>query len=158
MPDILIIYYSRTGHTREMAESIARGVEQEGLSVAAKEAEKVDVDELLKVKGLIVGSPTYYGEAATQIRQIFDKSVKFHGKLDGKVGAAFTSAANIGGGNETTLLSILHSMLVHGMVVQGIPTGDHYGPVAVNAPDDRVRKQCGILGQRVAQLVRKLHP
>jgi len=157
MPDILVIYYSRTGHTKEMARLIADGIEQEGgVSCEVKAVADVKVDELLDAKGIVIGSPTYYGNAATEIRKLFDDSVKFHGKLDGKVGAAFTSAANIGGGNETTLLSILQSMLVHGMVVEGLPSGDHYGPVAVNAPDERVKKQCNNQGRRVARLVRKL--
>ena len=157
MPDILVIYYSRTGHTKDMARLIADGIEQEGgVTCEVKPVADVKVDELLEVNGIVIGSPTYYGNAATEIRKLFDDSVKFHGKLDGKVGAAFTSAANIGGGNETTLLSILQSMLIHGMVVEGLPSGDHYGPVAVNAPDERARKQCTNQGRRVARLVKKL--
>jgi len=157
MADILIIYYSRSGHTKEMAQFVARGVEEAGgLSCEMKDVADADVDDLLEAKGLIVGSPTYYGEAASEIRSLFDDSIKHHGKLDGKVGAAFTSAANIGGGNETAIFSILNSMLVHGMVIQGNPVGDHYGPVAINAPDNRAEKQCIEQGKRVAALVKQL--
>jgi NAD(P)H dehydrogenase (quinone) len=78
--------------------------------------------------------------------------VKYHGQLEGKVGAAFSSAANIGGGNETTILAILHSMLIHGMILRGNSKGDHYGPVSINAPDSRVERQCRELGRRVAEL------
>jgi NAD(P)H dehydrogenase (quinone) len=85
---------------------------------------------------------------------IFDESVRFHGELEGRVGGAFTSSANPGGGNETTILEILHAMLVHGMVVQGTHSGDHYGPVAVGAPDERALKGCKALGRRMARLVK----
>ena len=83
-------------------------------------------------------------------------SVSFHGKLDGKIGAAFASSANIGGGNETTILDILNAMLIHGMIIQGDPQGDHYGPVAIGAPDARAIRECVRLGTRVAKLVKKL--
>lgn len=157
MPDILIVYYSRSGHTQSMAELIGRGVgEVDGVSCEVKDVADVNVDELLGAKGIVIGSPTYYGEAAAEIRKLFDDSVKYHGKLEGKVGAAFSSAANIGGGNETAILSIIHSMLIHGMVVQGDPVGDHYGAVAINAPDDRATKQCVKQGRRVAELVKTL--
>ena len=157
MPDVLIVYYSRSGHTQQMAELIGQGVnEVDGVSCEVKDVADVDVDELLDAKGIVIGSPTYYGEAAAEIRRLFDDSVKHHGKLEGKVGAAFSSAANIGGGNETAILSIINSMLIHGMVVQGDPAGDHYGPVAINAPDDRATKQCLKQGRRVAELVKRL--
>ncbi|MCK4374253.1 MAG: flavodoxin family protein, partial [Candidatus Brocadiae bacterium] len=67
-----------------------------------------------------------------------------------------TSAGNIGGGNETAILSILQAMLIHGMVVQGTPKGDHYGPVAIGAPDERASGQSHELGRRVAELAGRL--
>ncbi len=93
---------------------------------------------------------------ACELKALFDKSVKFHGKLEGKVGAAFASANNIGGGNETTIMEILHVLLIHGMIIQGIPRGDHYGPVSIGAPDERSSKQCRRLGERVARLAERL--
>ncbi|MBE3143936.1 MAG: flavodoxin family protein, partial [Planctomycetes bacterium] len=100
--------------------------------------------------------PTYYGHMAGPIKQLFDDTVRFHGRLDGKVGAAFSSAANIGGGNETTIIGIIEAMLIAGMVVHGDPQGDHYGPVSINKPDDRVKRQCRRRGQRIAELTKKL--
>ena len=79
-----------------------------------------------------------------------------HGQLDGKIGAAFSSAANIGGGNETTIMGIIEAMLISGMIVQGDPRGDHYGPVSIGKPDQRVIKQCARRGQRIAELTKKL--
>jgi len=106
--------------------------------------------------GIIIGSPTYYGSMAAEVKQLWDDSVKFHGKLEGKIGAAFASSANIGGGNETTILDIVNAMLIHGMIIQGDPMGDHYGPVSIGAPDARAIKQCHKLGSRVAKLAKKL--
>jgi len=90
------------------------------------------------------------------IKLFLDDSIKFHGKLDGKIGGAFSSSGNIGGGNETTIMNILHALLIHGMIVQGTPKGDHYGPVAIKAPDDRSQRLCREYGQRIAKLVRRL--
>ncbi len=156
MAKALVIYFSRTGNTKKMAESVAEGIKNEGLEVVLKEAKGVDSEELLKYDAIAIGSPTYYGTMAAQIKELFDDSVKFHGKLDGKIGAAFASSANVGGGNETTILDILNAMLIHGMIIQGDPQGDHYGAVAIDAPDSRATKQCTRLGSRVAKLVKKL--
>jgi len=156
MAKALVIYFSRTGNTKKMAESVAEGIKNEGLEVVLKEAKDVDSEELLKYDAIAIGSPTYYGTMAAQIKELFDDSVKFHGKLDGKIGAAFASSANVGGGNETTILDILNAMLIHGMIIQGDPQGDHYGAVAIGAPDARSTRECVRMGSRVAKLVKKL--
>jgi len=139
-----------------MAEAVEAGVKSEGVDVVTKTVADCPVDELLEYDGIIMGSPTYYGLMSAEIKQLIDDSVKFHGKLAGKVGGAFSSAANIGGGNETTIMAILQAMLIHGMVVQGTSSGDHYGPVAIGAPDERATKQCQELGARVARLMKQL--
>jgi NAD(P)H dehydrogenase (quinone) len=152
----IVIYYSRSGNTKEMAEIIAAAMNKAGLPTDCKSVEKVKADDLLKYDAIIIGSPTYYGHMAGPIKQLFDDTVAFHGRLDGKVGAAFSSAANIGGGNETTIMGIIEAMLIAGMVVQGDPQGDHYGPVSIGKPDDRVKRQCQRRGQRIAELTKKL--
>lgn len=156
MAKILIAYYTRTGNTKKMAEYIAEAINKEGIVPDIKEIKDVKVDELLNYDAIVIGSPTYYGTMSAQIKQLLDDSVKFHGKLDGKIGAAFASSANIGGGNETTILDILNAMLIHGMIIQGDPLGDHYGPVSIGAPDARAIKQCNKLGTRVAKLVKRI--
>lgn len=153
MSKILIVYYSRTGNTERMARNIEKGAIQEGAEVVVKRVQDVKAKELLDYDGLIFGSPTYYGSMAYEMKELLDDSVTFHGKLDGKVGAAFSSSANVGGGNETTVLDILHAFLIHGMIVQGDPSGDHYGTISIEAPDARAIKQCERQGQRVARLV-----
>ncbi|OGX25974.1 MAG: flavodoxin [Omnitrophica WOR_2 bacterium RIFCSPHIGHO2_02_FULL_45_21] len=157
MAKILVAYYSVSGHTKKMAELIVEGMKKENtVDAALKNVEELKVDELLDYQGIIIGSPVYYGSMAAPIKKLFDDSVKFHTKLDGRIGGAFSSSANIGGGNETTILDILNALLIHGMIIQGDPRGDHYGPVAIGAPDERSQKQCLRYGQRIAQLVKKL--
>jgi NAD(P)H dehydrogenase (quinone) len=153
----IVIYYSRSGNTKEMAEVIAKSMNEAGLPTDCKSVEKVKADDLLKYEAIVIGSPTYYGHMAGPIKQLFDDAVGFHGGLDGKVGAAFSSSANIGGGNETTIIGIIEAMLIAGMVVHGDPQGDHYGPVSINKADDRVRGECQRRGRRIAELTKRLH-
>jgi NAD(P)H dehydrogenase (quinone) len=156
MAKVLVLYFTRTGNTKAMAEIVAEGAEKEGVSVTLKDVEETKPRELLEFDGIVAGSPTYYGGMAGTMKDFFDASVAHHGKLAGKVGGAFSSSMNIGGGNETTILDILHTMLIHGMIVHGTAEGDHYGPVAIATPDDRAKAQCEALGKRVAALTRRL--
>lgn len=156
MTKLLVVYHSETGNTARMAELVAEGARDAGADVALKTIGETSVDELIEYDGIIAGSPTYYGLMSAPLKKLLDDSVKFHGQLKGKVGGAFTSAGGIGGGNETTILSILQAMLIHGMVVQGTSEGDHYGPVAISAPDDRAEQGARALGQRVAELAARL--
>jgi len=156
MAKAIVIYYSRTGNTKEMAEIIARSMNEADLQTECKSVSDVEVQDLLNYDAIVVGSPTYYGHMAAPIKQLFDDSVAFHGKLDGKIGAAFSSSANIAGGNETTIMGIIEAMLIAGCVVQGDPQGDHYGPVSIGKPDERVQRQCKRRGRRIADLTKKL--
>jgi NAD(P)H dehydrogenase (quinone) len=157
MKKIVVIYYSRTGNTKKMSEMIAEGARIEGeIQVDVFDVEDFSVEKVLEYDGIIVGSPTYYGSMAYQIKKFFDETVVFHGKLSGKVGGAFSSAANIGGGNETTILDILNAMLIHGMIVRGNEKGDHYGPVSIGSPDTRVENQSKEFGSRIAALAKRM--
>ncbi len=158
MAKVLVVYYSRSGSTGQMAEEVAAGArEVKGARVELKKVAEVDPKGLSRYDALIIGSPTYYGLMAAEIKKMFDESVAIHGQLEGKVGGAFTSAANLAGGNETTILSILEAMLVHGMIVKGTSRRDHYGPVAIGKPDERAVEQSRLLGREVAELAVKLH-
>jgi len=156
MAKAIVIYYSRTGNTKEMAEIIAKSMNETELQTECKSVSDVRAQKLLDYDAIVVGSPTYYGHMAGPIKQLIDDTVEFHGKLDGKIGAAFSSSANIAGGNETTILGIIEAMLIAGCIVQGDPQGDHYGPVSIGKPDDRVRRQCVRRGRRIAELTKKL--
>jgi len=156
MAKVLIVYYSRSGNTRKMAELIAEGMKKEKVEADIHDVKDVAAADLPAYDAIIVGSPTYYGSMAADIKRLFDESIRFHGKLDGKIGAAFASSAHIGGGNESTILDILHAMLIHGMIVQGDWQGDHYGPVSIGLPDKRASQECLRAGARIARLLRKL--
>ena len=152
----IVIYYSRSGNTKEMAEIVAKAMNDAGLKTECKSVDNVNSDEMPDYDAIVIGSPTYYGQMASPIKQLIDDLVSRHGELDGKVGGAFTSSANIGGGNETTIMGIIEGMLIAGMIIQGDPQGDHYGPVSIGKPDERVKKQCTRRGKRIAELTKKL--
>jgi NAD(P)H dehydrogenase (quinone) len=156
MSRVLIVYYSRSGNTKKMAELIKSGVEKEKVEVILKDVNSAKVGDLLEADAIIMGSPVYYGSMAAPLKQLLDDSVVNHGDLDGKIGGAFSSSANIAGGNETTILDILNAMLIHGMIIQGDPQGDHYGPVSIGKPEQRAEKECVRFGQRIAKLTKKV--
>jgi NAD(P)H dehydrogenase (quinone) len=139
-----------------MAELISNSINENGVDSDCKSVDEVSVDELLEYDAVLFGSPTYYGQMAAPVKQLIDDMVSRHGQFDGKVGSGFSSAANIGGGNETTITGILQSLLVAGFVVPGDPKGDHYGVVSIGKPDERVKKQCARKGKRIAELAKKL--
>jgi len=158
MAKVLVTYHSRGGNTKKMAELVHEGAASvDGVAVDLKPVADVKPADLVGYDAIVIGSPTYYGLPAAGIKKLIDESVAFHGQLEGKVGGAFSSSANVGGGNETTIMAVLQALLIHGMVVQGTATGDHYGPVAIGPPDSRASSQCTAYGKRVALLARKLH-
>ncbi|MEM2393412.1 MAG: NAD(P)H-dependent oxidoreductase [Candidatus Bathyarchaeia archaeon] len=157
MAKILIVYDSKTGNTEKMAFAVAEGAKQvRGVEVTVKKVDETSLDDLLAADGIIMGSPTYYGQMSAKLKALIDESVKIHGKLEGKVGAAFTSSGGTATGAETTLLSILKAMLIHGMIVQGRPDDKHYGAAAVEKPDKEALDHCRELGRRTANLTVKL--
>jgi len=154
---ILIVYDSKTGNTEKMAFAVAEGAKQiSRIDVVLKKVDQTSSEDLLDADGIIMGSPTYYGQMSAKLKALIDESVKVHGKLEGKVGAAFTSSGGTATGAETTLLSILQAMLIHGMIVQGRADDKHYGAAAVSSPREREREHCRELGRRTATLVKRL--
>ena len=154
----LIIYDSKTGNTEKMAFMIAEGVrEADNVECVIKRVEEAKLEDLIKAHGIIVGSPTYYGCMSGKVKEFFDKSVKIHGKLDGKIGAAFTSSGGTASGAETTVISILKAMLIHGMIIQGDPSGKHYGMATVEAPSKNDERLCRRFGRRTAELMKKIY-
>jgi len=154
---ILVVYDSKTRHTEKMAFAVAEGAKQvKGVDVNVKKVNQTNMEDLLSADGIIIGSPTYYGQMSSKLKALLDNSVKIHGKLKGKVGAAFTSAGGTASGAETTLLSTLQAMLIHGMIIQGRANDKHYGAAAVGSPNKEELKLCRELGKRTASLVMKL--
>lgn len=142
-PFVLVLYYSRHGATRQMAEAIARGVESvSGIEARLRtvpdisaECEAVaDVipmdgdlycseEDLRQCSGLILGSPTRFGTMAAPLKYYLEttSNLWMNGALIDKPAAAFTSTASLHGGQEATLLSMMVPLLHHGMILAGIP-------------------------------------
>lgn len=158
MVNILIVYDSRTGNTEKTAFLVAEGVRKvNGVNCIVKRVDETNLDDLLNADGIIIGSPTYYGGMSAKIKDLIDKSVKIHGKLEGKVGAAFTTSGGTATGAETTLLSIINALLIHGMIVKGDPEDKHYGLAIVGAPEsDEDKNLCREFGFKFANLVVKI--
>ncbi|MCW7078510.1 MAG: NAD(P)H-dependent oxidoreductase [Canidatus Methanoxibalbensis ujae] len=158
MVRILVVYDSRTGNTEEMAKSVAEGVRKAGAEVVLKRADDVSLEDMKRADGIILGSPTHFGTMSDRMKALIDESVRIRGDLDGKIGACFSSSAHYAGGNETTLLSLIKAMLIHGMIVAGDPldVGGHYGVVSVGKPDAKTLEACEALGRRVVEIAGKL--
>jgi NAD(P)H dehydrogenase (quinone) len=156
---VLVMYYSKSGNTKKLAMEIAKGViDVDGVHCLLKTVSEVTKDDFLIADGIIAGSPVYFGTMAAEIKEVFDKFVGIRNKMEGKIGAAFTTSADASGGKETTLMSIIQAMLIYGMIVVGDPldaTG-HYGVSCTGAPDVKTLSNAVKLGQRVAILVKKL--
>ncbi|OGS56096.1 MAG: hypothetical protein A3K60_02925 [Euryarchaeota archaeon RBG_19FT_COMBO_56_21] len=157
MSKIVVIYDSRTGNTEKMALAVAKGAKKvKGTEVIVKNVESAKLQDMLDADGIILGSPTYYGDMSGRLKEFIDTSNRIHGKLKGKVGGAFTSSGGTACGAETTLLSMLHALLIHGMVVQGRHDDKHFGAAAVESPGKNDESLCMELGQRVAVLASAL--
>jgi NAD(P)H dehydrogenase (quinone) len=156
---ILVLYYSKGGNTRKLAETIVKGIETvPGAKALLKNTQEVTKDDFLNSDGIIAGSPVYFGVMAADLKRVFDEFVSVRKKMENKVGAAFTTSGDPSGGKETTMLSIIQCLLIYGMVIAGDPldaTG-HYGTACVGAPDEKTRANGEKLGKRVAELCRKL--
>jgi len=140
---ILVLYYSRTGATRKLATIIGRGIEQApgveamlrtvpGVSPNTKSVEPeiphegdlyCTADELRQCSGLILGSPTRFGNMAAPLKYFIDGTAEHwvSGQLIGKPAGVFTSTGSMHGGQESTLLSMMLPLLHHGMVIAGVP-------------------------------------
>ena len=195
MPEILVLYYSRGGSVARLARHIARGIgEVEGMAarlrtvppvapvtaVAAPPepedgAPYVDKRDLAECAGLLLGSPTRFGNMAAPMKHFIDSlgAEWASGTLVGKPAGAFTSTATMHGGQESTLLTMLVPLLHHGCVVTGIPFteaalnttrsgGTPYGASHVAGvsdepqPTDEEAQLARALGRRVATLAAKL--
>lgn len=166
-PTVLIAYYSVSGHTKLMAEAVARGAQAVGnVTVKVMTIAEVKKEDLLNADAIIVGSPVHNANAAPEVVK-FIAGWPFAGApLFNKIGAAFVTAGGISSGEELTQMNILHSMLLYGMVVVG--GGDWtsaFGASAITGekPFDESQKEVVVadqflkkaegLGKRVAELV-----
>jgi NAD(P)H dehydrogenase (quinone) len=140
-----------------MAELVAEGARSvDGVTVDVRGVDMVTPDDLLEPEAIVMGSPVYFGTMAAELKKLIDDSVVHFTKLDGKIGGAFASSGGPHGGNETTVLDIAKALMVHGMIVKGVSSGAHYGPVAVGTPDDDEAEECRRYGYDLAELTIKL--
>ena len=156
MPKGIVLYYSRSGNTRNMANAIFEGMKKEGLETELKDITQTSPDELLNYDAIVIGSPTQYGTMAWEVKKFLDNTAHLHYKLDGKVGGAFSSSCHAGGGNETTVLDIINAMFIHGMIIQGEPMYDHYGAVSIGKPSTDTLMKCQRYGTRIALLAKRI--
>lgn len=155
---VLVVYDSRTGNTEQMACAVAEGAKEAGAEVEVRKVDDIKLSDLEGADGIILGSPTHFGTMSDKMKKLIGESVHIRGKLEKKVGAAFTSTSFTHGGGETTLFSLIQAMLIHGMIIIGDPmeaTG-HYGAIAVRSPNKKAKDTCRKLGKRVGELVKKL--
>lgn len=158
--NILVMYYSRTGKTRALAEAVARGVEEvSGAVCKLKPAEEVSAEDFTSAAGIIAGSPVYFGTMAAELKAVFDKLITVRKKMAGKIGAAFATSAHPSGGKETTMMSIIQALLIYGMIVVGDPldASGHYGVAASGPLDKETAATARKLGKRVAELAKALY-
>ena len=158
---LLIIYTSKNGRTGAMVDPIHQGITDGGSSVLVRTVEEVKWDEMLTAQGIIIGTPVRFGDVDWQIKRLFDITAfqDYPGPLSGKVGGAFTGGGRPGGGAELALLSMLHILLNHGMVIQGNAYSAHYGPVALReSSQEDVESVCIAWGKHWAELVQRLNP
>ncbi|MFQ3249732.1 NAD(P)H:quinone oxidoreductase [Glaciecola sp.] len=139
---ILVLYYSKHGLTKQIAESIVKGIESEGAEallrtvpdvsthifesvapVPSSGAPYITLDELAKCDGLALGSPTHFGNMAGAMKHFLDSSSSLwlKGSLIDKPACVFTSSSSLHGGQETTLISMMMPLIHHGMLLVGVP-------------------------------------
>lgn len=193
--DILVLYYSRTGHTAQLARIVARGIEEiPGVRARVRQvppvapvtqlaqppepdegAPYVSRDDLAECAGLVLGSPTRFGNMAAPLKHFLDTTGAewASGTLAGKPAAMFTSTSSMHGGQETTLLTMALPLLHHGMLIVGLPYtepalsstttgGTPYGASHVSGArgeaslSEHERELARALGRRVADIARRL--
>jgi NAD(P)H dehydrogenase (quinone) len=192
-PTLLVLYFSRKGHTERLAREIVRGIEIAGGKTVLRTVPPVspvtttaeppipesgppyaDLDDLAACDGLLLGSPTRFGNMASALKHFLDtsSSLWLNGALAGKPAGVFTTSSSLHGGQESTLLSMALPLIHHGMVFVGVPYteaalfetrsgGSPYGATMIAAEwsDGPTQHEVSIaraLGSRVACIAAQL--
>lgn len=200
---VLVVYYSMYGHVFSLARAVEQGVRSvEGVEVVLRRVAEFEevikktannepiaaireqqaeipictLDDLREADGLVLGSPTRYGNMAAQVKQLIDSTAKLwlKGEMEGKPAGVFTSTASTHGGQETTLLTMMVPLIHLGMVIVGVPYstegmihteahgGTPYGASTIAGANGELHphpedlKFASVLGARVATITRKL--
>jgi NAD(P)H dehydrogenase (quinone) len=169
-PTVTVFYYSKTGHTRAMAEAVKRGAESiDSVNVKIISVEEAKTNEVLEAEALIVGTPVYNANIAPPVQQFINNWPFSGSPMRDKIGAAFVSAGGFSAGEELVQLNILQAMLINGMIVVGGPNWQGaFGASAITEEEPfKKEKMDGTvdpyfldkaeaLGKRVAALVKRL--
>ena len=197
MPKLLVLYYSMYGHVETMTQAVAEGARAvDGVEVTIKRVPELLSDDKLKQVGgkanqvapvadpkeladydaIIFGTPTRFGNMAAQMRNFLDQTggLWVKGGLVGKVASVFTSTGT-GGGNESTIISFLPTLVHHGMIFVGLPYscpeladisevkgGSPWGAATIagadgsRQPSEKELAQARFQGRHVAQITAKL--
>jgi NAD(P)H dehydrogenase (quinone) len=157
--NVLVLYHSRTGRTKELAMAIARGAESvRDTEVSVRSVSDVVRKDFVSADAVIAGSPVYFGTMSGELKAVFDRFIGTRRKMENKIGAAFATSGFHTGGKETTLMSIIQAFLIYGMIVVGDPiaASGHYGVAFSGEIDDEIRDHGAKLGARVASLAAAL--
>lgn len=162
MGNVLIQYYSETGHTQQMAELVTKGAASiDGIHVRLKTVGESRLEDLYWMDGIALGAPTHLGSIPWELKRFWDDAADtVWGKIDGKFGCAFSSAGGLGGGPELTCLGLLTMLMNYGILTFGVtdyvaPLRTlHYGAAIPGRPKTKAEKDiCLRLGVRLAEWV-----
>ena len=190
-PKILVLFYSKTGHMLKMARSVAKDAKEAGAEVRLRKAAELAPREVIEktpewkaiysqmsdipdavtddpvwMDGVIVGTPTRFGNMAAPMRNFWDQTgmLWMEGTLIGRTVSAFASAEMVHGGQEATLLSMYPTFFAHGLIVVGIPgnvkelykSGSYYGALSSGEPNDTDLTVARYMTQRLIEVTKKL--
>jgi NAD(P)H dehydrogenase (quinone) len=162
---ILVLYYSRGGHTKMMADLVLEGSAAISMTEARlKSVDEATADDLVWCDGVAVGSPTHMGTIAWQMKRWWDEVAQpLWPAIEGKIGCAFSSAGGLAGGGELTCVALQIVLMNYGLLVFGVPDyvgpGQtlHYGAICAGRPRNGAESEaCRRLGRRLAEWVHTL--
>lgn len=161
MGKVLVLYYSKDGSTKKMADYVAEGAGQiSGNELRIKSISEATRDDIFWCDGIALGSPTYLGTVAAEMKKFWEDLLPDWQKLDGKFGCAFSSQGGWGGGAELTCQSLLTIMMNYGFLVFGVTDYSgyqfttHYGATQAGEPrEEKEIESCRRLGKRLAEWI-----
>ncbi len=157
---LAVIYYSKNGHTKEMAQVIKDAMmTEENIEAEIFNIENIDYDYIKESKAVVFGTPTYYANTCWQIKKWFDESWSCN--LEGKIGAVYATADYAQGGASSAMLTIINHLMVKGMLVYsgGSALGQpflHLGAVALKDKFEESKSEFEVFGKRIAQKAKTL--
>jgi len=146
MVEVLILYYSRSGRTEELAKAVAEGVEHRGGSAKMKRVDYATVDDFNSCDAIAFGSPNYFSYMAGLMKTFFDNALSIREKVSGKPAAAFSS----GGGSSDAALISLEKMITSFRLEKAID-----GVVSQGEPSEKDLEACKRLGETLTQQAKK---